>query len=82
MAQEALVRGPEAQAAAWVLDQVAPDSLYAFDQACRMAAIEEACRLGLPPPGEALDQFPAECRLQPAGLHPGDLAAADAPAFR
>ena len=47
MAQEALVRGPEGQAAAWVIDQVAPDALYAFDQACRIAAIDEASRLGI-----------------------------------
>ncbi|MBL6081072.1 EAL domain-containing protein [Belnapia sp. T18] len=47
LAQEALVRGPEGQGAGWVIDQVPPEGLYAFDQACRVAAIEEAGRLRL-----------------------------------
>lgn len=54
MAQEALVRGPEAQGAGWVIDQVTPETLYAFDQACRITAIEEASRLGLPATGAKL----------------------------
>ena len=54
MAQEALVRGPAGQGAGWVIDQVAPDALYAFDQACRVTAIEEASRLGLPATGSRL----------------------------
>lgn len=54
MAQEALVRGPEGQGAGWVIGQVAPDALYAFDQACRVTAIEEASRLGLPATGARL----------------------------
>jgi EAL domain-containing protein (putative c-di-GMP-specific phosphodiesterase class I) len=45
LAHEALVRGPEGQGADWVIDQVSPEGLYAFDQACRVAAIEEASRL-------------------------------------
>jgi EAL domain-containing protein (putative c-di-GMP-specific phosphodiesterase class I) len=54
MAQEALVRGVDGQGAAWVLGQVAPEALYAFDQACRVTAIEEASRLGLAATGAKL----------------------------
>ncbi len=46
-AHEALVRGPEGQGAATVLAQLTPDNLYAFDQACRLKAIELAARLGM-----------------------------------
>ncbi|WP_340643292.1 EAL domain-containing protein [Roseococcus thiosulfatophilus] len=46
-AHEALVRGPEDQGAATVLAQLTPDNLYAFDQACRLKAIELAARLGM-----------------------------------
>ncbi|SDB36995.1 EAL domain-containing protein [Belnapia rosea] len=53
-AHEALVRGPEGQGAGWVIDQVAPEGLYAFDQACRVAAIEEASRLRLAESGAKL----------------------------
>lgn len=54
MAQEALVRGPAGQGAGWVIDQVRPEALYAFDQTCRVTAIEEASRLGLPATGAKL----------------------------
>ena len=47
VAHEALVRGPEGEGAAHVLGQVTADNLYAFDQACRVRAIEMAARLGL-----------------------------------
>lgn len=46
-AHEALVRGPEGQGAATVLAQLTPANLYAFDQACRLKAIELAARLGM-----------------------------------
>lgn len=46
-AYEALVRGAEGQGAAWVLDQVDETSRYAFDQACRVAAIRNAVAAGL-----------------------------------
>ena len=46
-AYEALVRGPNGQGAAHVLDQVKPENTYAFDQACRVKAIELAARLGM-----------------------------------
>jgi EAL domain-containing protein (putative c-di-GMP-specific phosphodiesterase class I) len=44
---EALVRGPDGQGAASVLAQLDDDNLYAFDQACRVKAIELAARLGI-----------------------------------
>lgn len=44
-AYEALVRGPEGQSAASVLSQVNADNRYAFDQQCRVKAIELAARL-------------------------------------
>jgi len=46
-AYEALVRGPEGQSAPWVLAQVGPEDLYAFDQQCRVTAIHAAARLGI-----------------------------------
>lgn len=54
LAQEALVRGPDGQGAAWVFEQVTPEMLYAVDKACRIAAVEEASRLGLPATGAKL----------------------------
>jgi EAL domain-containing protein (putative c-di-GMP-specific phosphodiesterase class I) len=47
-AHEALVRGVEGQGADYVLTEVGDASRYAFDQACRVKAIELATRLGLP----------------------------------
>jgi EAL domain-containing protein (putative c-di-GMP-specific phosphodiesterase class I) len=41
-AYEALVRGTDGQGAGWVLDQVTDENRYAFDQACRVKAIELA----------------------------------------
>jgi EAL domain-containing protein (putative c-di-GMP-specific phosphodiesterase class I) len=46
-AYEALVRGPNGEGAASVLAQVTEANRYAFDQACRVRAIETAARLGL-----------------------------------
>lgn len=46
-AHEALVRGPEGEGAAEVLGQVNAENVYAFDQACRVKAIELAARLGI-----------------------------------
>ncbi|WP_338045196.1 EAL domain-containing protein [Paracraurococcus ruber] len=46
-AYEALVRGEHGEGAAHVLGQVTPDNRYAFDQACRVKAIELAARLGI-----------------------------------
>jgi len=44
---EALVRGLEGQSAQSVLSQVTPENRYAFDQSCRVVAIELAASLGL-----------------------------------
>lgn len=46
-AYEALVRGPNGEGAATVLEQVTADNLYAFDQACRVAAIRSAVAAGI-----------------------------------
>lgn len=46
-AYEALVRGPAEQSAWSVLSQVTEENRYAFDQQCRVKAIETAVRAGL-----------------------------------
>lgn len=46
-AYEALVRGVNAEGAGHVLGQVNAGNRYAFDQACRVKAIELAARLGM-----------------------------------
>jgi EAL domain-containing protein (putative c-di-GMP-specific phosphodiesterase class I) len=46
-AYEALVRGPNGEGAASVLSQVTEENLYAFDQACRVAAIKTAVAAGI-----------------------------------
>lgn len=46
-AYEALVRGPGAEGAGYVLSQVNQENTYNFDQACRVKAIELAARLGM-----------------------------------
>jgi EAL domain-containing protein (putative c-di-GMP-specific phosphodiesterase class I) len=53
-AYEALVRGPEGQSAACILDQVNDANRYAFDQHCRVRAIKLASQLGLPRTGARL----------------------------
>lgn len=47
-AYEALVRGPQGEPAGSLLQQVDADNLYAFDQACRVKAVEWGARLNLP----------------------------------
>ncbi len=42
---EALVRGMAGESAGFVLDQVDPDLVYGFDQACRVKAVELAAAL-------------------------------------
>jgi len=49
-AHEALVRGPEGQSAGSVLSNVSAENRYAFDQQCRVKAIELAAQLS--PPGD------------------------------
>ena len=44
---EALVRGSNGESAASVLAQVTPENRYAFDQQCRVAAIEGAVAAGI-----------------------------------
>lgn len=44
---EALVRGPAGEGAAHVLAKVTPENRYAFDQRCRVKAIETAVRAGI-----------------------------------
>jgi len=51
---EALVRGPDGEGAGSVLSQVTPDNIYAFDQSCRVKAIEMGAELGLAETGAAL----------------------------
>lgn len=53
-AYEALVRGPEGEGAMTVLSQVTDDNRYAFDQACRVKAIERAMAAGLMDSGARL----------------------------
>ena len=49
-AHEALVRGPAGESAGSVLSQVNAENRYAFDQKCRVVAIETASRIGLDSP--------------------------------
>ena len=46
-AYEALVRSPSGGGAAEVLGKITPETVYAFDQACRVKAIELAAELGV-----------------------------------
>lgn len=46
-AYEALVRGPNGESAASILDRVSPENRYTFDQRCRVAAIEGAVAAGI-----------------------------------
>ena len=46
-AYEALVRGPSGESALSVLSQVSDANRYAFDQQCRVKAIETAAKAGL-----------------------------------
>ena len=53
-AHEALVRGPQGQGAQTILEAVDDRSRYAFDQQCRVRAIQLAARLDLPRDGARL----------------------------
>jgi EAL domain-containing protein (putative c-di-GMP-specific phosphodiesterase class I) len=53
-AYEALVRGEKGEPAGWVLEQVHPETMYAFDQLCRVRALEHASRLKLADSGARL----------------------------
>lgn len=47
-AYEALVRGAQGEGAGHVISQVTAETLYSFDQACRVKAIETAAAVNLP----------------------------------
>lgn len=53
-AYEALVRGPNGESAAAMLAQVTPETRYAFDQQCRVAAIVKSVAAGIVPTGAFL----------------------------
>ena len=44
---EALVRGPNGESAGLILGKITSENRYAFDQACRVKAIQQASALGL-----------------------------------
>lgn len=49
-AYEALVRGSEGEPAGVVFERLEDDMIYAFDQACRIKAVETAAELGMTAP--------------------------------
>ena len=53
-AYEALIRGEAGEGAAFVLDQVGAEQMYAFDQACRVTAIRDAVAAGIVATGAKL----------------------------
>lgn len=53
-AYEALVRGPSGESAASILARVTQENRYAFDQQCRVKAIETAARAGVVESGARL----------------------------
>ncbi len=65
-AYEALVRGPGGESAGTVLAQVNSTNLYAFDQACRVRAIETASCLGLETPSKVSINFIPGAVYKPA----------------
>ena len=76
-AYEALVRGPDGESAFSVLDQVNPLNRYAFDQTCRVMAIELAARLGIVETGAKLSiNFIPGAMYQPEACVRATLAAA------
>lgn len=81
-AYEALVRGPEGQGASWVLDQVTEENRYAFDQSCRVKAIELAAELFNEPDGPLLSiNFLPNVVYVPAACIRATLQAADRTGF-
>jgi len=76
-AYEALVRGPNGEAAATVLSRVTRRNRYAFDQSCRRTAIELAARLGLVQSGAYLSiNFIPGAMYEPENCVRATLAAA------
>jgi len=79
---EALVRGAEGQGAGWVLDQVTDANRYAFDQQCRVKAIQTAARAGLlDTPGRLSINFLPNAVYSPKACIQLTLATAAACAF-
>jgi EAL domain-containing protein (putative c-di-GMP-specific phosphodiesterase class I) len=78
-AYEALVRGPNGEGAPHVLSQVNAENRYAFDQACRVKAIEMAGALGI---GCGLNiNFLPNAVYEPVGCIAQTLAAAGRTGF-
>lgn len=76
-AYEALVRGPGGEGAASVLSQVTDDTRYAFDQQCRVSAIQWASRLELASRGAKLSiNFLPNAVYEPRACIRATLAAA------
>ncbi|WP_203294436.1 EAL domain-containing protein [Maricaulis parjimensis] len=78
-AHEALVRGPEGQSAASVLDRVSDANRYNFDQLCRTTAIETASEIGM---SSALSiNFMPNAVYEPANCIQATLRAAEKTGF-
>ena len=76
-AYEALVRGPAGEPAVTVLSQVTRANRYAFDQFCRVKAIELASRLGMVESGATLSiNFIPGAMYRPENCVRATLAAA------
>ena len=75
-AYEALVRGPDGEPAGWVLDRITPETMYRFDQTCRVLAIATAARLGLGAAKLSINFIP-NAVYEPASCIRLTLAAAD-----
>ncbi|TPG49323.1 EAL domain-containing protein [Roseomonas nepalensis] len=76
-AYEALVRGPAGEPAAAVLAQVTRANRYAFDQSCRVKAIELASSLGMAASGATLSiNFMPGAMYRPENCVRATLAAA------
>ena len=81
-AYEALVRGPEGQGALTVLSALSEANRYAFDQACRVKAIQLASQLGLPATGAMLSiNFLPNAVYEPKACIQLTLATAQATGF-
>ncbi|RKK02094.1 EAL domain-containing protein [Pseudoroseomonas wenyumeiae] len=81
-AYEALVRGKDGAGAASVLARVNSSNRYAFDQACRVKAIEMATKLDLPATGALLSiNFLPNAVYEPRNCIRATLAAAQRTGF-
>ena len=76
-AYEALVRGPNGESAYSILEKITPANRYAFDQSCRVKAIELAASLGLCESGAKLSiNFIPGAMYRPENCVRATLAAA------